>query len=177
MSVFMDTSIYICVFHLIPLIFSITNALIFLSGMEVASYLLDKASKITVIGSSELPYQNTLGREVGKITMTVRDRVLHGRSCTGQFAHLEPRSFLQMLSEKDVKFYMNDNVMEIKGVNGKVKYRATHEQKISVLELAKMSINKPLVCLIVLFSFKVKEVVLKSGNVVPADVLIVGVGE
>ncbi|KAM6907405.1 apoptosis-inducing factor 3-like [Xenentodon cancila] len=85
-------------------------------GMEVASYLLDKASKITVIGSSELPYQNTLGREVGKITMT-------------------------MLSEKDVKFYMNDNVIEIKGVNGKV-----------------------------------KEVLLKSGKVVPADVLIVGIG-
>ncbi|XP_061596832.1 apoptosis-inducing factor 3 [Cololabis saira] len=85
-------------------------------GMEVASYLLNKASNITVIGSSELPYQNTLGREVGKITM-------------------------KMLSDKDIKFYMNDSVIEIKGVNGKV-----------------------------------KEVVLKSGKVVPADVLIVGIG-
>ncbi|TDH04999.1 hypothetical protein EPR50_G00138930 [Perca flavescens] len=85
-------------------------------GMEVASYLIDKSSNITVIGSSELPYQNTLGREVGKVTMT-------------------------MLSEKNVKFYMNDIVMEIKGVDGKV-----------------------------------KEVVLKSGNVIPADVLIVGIG-
>uniref|UniRef100_A0A3P8TKG2 Apoptosis inducing factor mitochondria associated 5 n=1 Tax=Amphiprion percula TaxID=161767 RepID=A0A3P8TKG2_AMPPE len=46
-----------------------------------------------------------------------------------------------MLSEKDVKFYMNDSVIEVKGVNGKV-----------------------------------KEVVLKSGTVIPADVLIVGVG-
>ncbi|KAK5887690.1 hypothetical protein CesoFtcFv8_016274 [Champsocephalus esox] len=85
-------------------------------GMEVASYLINKASSITLIGSSELPYQNTLGREVGKVTMT-------------------------MLSEKNLKFYMNDNVTEIKGVDGKV-----------------------------------KEVVLKSGKVIPADVLIVCIG-
>uniref|UniRef100_A0A3B3D8R4 Apoptosis inducing factor mitochondria associated 5 n=1 Tax=Oryzias melastigma TaxID=30732 RepID=A0A3B3D8R4_ORYME len=50
--------------------------------------------------------------------------------------------FLQMLSENNVKFYMNDMVTEIKGVNGKV-----------------------------------KEVVLKSGKVIPTDVLIVGIGE
>ncbi|TNN66425.1 Apoptosis-inducing factor 3 [Liparis tanakae] len=85
-------------------------------GMEVASYLIDKASSVTVIGSSELPYQNTLGREIGKISM-------------------------KMLSEKNVKFYMKDNITEVKGVDGKV-----------------------------------KEVVLKSGNVIPADVLIVGIG-
>ncbi|XP_017276789.1 apoptosis-inducing factor 3 [Kryptolebias marmoratus] len=85
-------------------------------GMEVASYLLDKASSITVIGSSEMPYQNTFGREVGKVTM-------------------------MMLLEKNVKFHMNDFVSEIKGVNGEV-----------------------------------KEVVLKSGKVIPADVLIVGIG-
>ncbi|KAM6911562.1 apoptosis-inducing factor 3-like [Lycodopsis pacificus] len=85
-------------------------------GMEVASYCIDKASSVTVIGSSELPYQNTLGREIGKVT-------------------------LAMLSENNVKFYMNDNVTEIKGVDGKV-----------------------------------KQVVLKSGKVIPADVLIVGIG-
>ncbi|KAM7398195.1 hypothetical protein PAMA_006206 [Pampus argenteus] len=85
-------------------------------GMEVASYLIDKASSITVIGSSELPYQNTLGPEIGRFTMT-------------------------MLSEKNIKFFMNDNVTEVRGVDGKV-----------------------------------KEVVLKSGKVIPADVLIVGVG-
>ncbi|XP_054482363.1 apoptosis-inducing factor 3 [Anoplopoma fimbria] len=85
-------------------------------GMEVASYLIDKASSITVIGSSELPYQNTLGREIGKVTM-------------------------MMLSENNVKFYMNDSVTEVKGVDGKV-----------------------------------NEVVLKSGKVIPADVLIVGIG-
>ncbi|XP_019952966.2 apoptosis-inducing factor 3 isoform X2 [Paralichthys olivaceus] len=85
-------------------------------GMEVASYLIDKASSVTVIGSSELPYQNTLGPEIGKVTM-------------------------MMLSEQNVKFYMNDNVTEVRGVNGKV-----------------------------------KEVVLKSGKVIAADVLIVGIG-
>lgn len=41
-------------------------------GMEIASYLIDKASSVTVIGSSELPYQNTLGREIGRATMLVR---------------------------------------------------------------------------------------------------------
>ncbi|KAF3705700.1 Apoptosis-inducing factor 3 [Channa argus] len=84
-------------------------------GMEVASYLIDKASSITVIGSSEMPYQNTLGPEIGRVTM-------------------------MMLSEKNVRFYMNDNVTEVRGVNGKV-----------------------------------KEVELKSGKVIPADVLIVGI--
>ncbi|XP_059207065.1 apoptosis-inducing factor 3 [Centropristis striata] len=85
-------------------------------GMEVASYLINKALSITVIGSSQLPYQNTLGREIGKFTM-------------------------KMLSEKNVKFFMNDNVTEIRGVEGKVKF-----------------------------------VALKSGKVIPADVLIVGIG-
>ncbi|XP_056141337.1 apoptosis-inducing factor 3-like [Lampris incognitus] len=85
-------------------------------GMEVASYMTDKATSITVIGSSELPYQKTLGPEIGKITM-------------------------MMLAEKGVKFYMNANVTEVRGLNGKV-----------------------------------KEVVLKRGTVIPADVLIVGIG-
>ncbi|XP_073336011.1 apoptosis-inducing factor 3 [Pagrus major] len=85
-------------------------------GMEIASYLIGKASSITVIGSSELPYQNTLGREIGRATML-------------------------MLSEKNVKFYMNANVTEVRGVDGKV-----------------------------------KEIVLKSGEVIPADILIVGIG-
>ncbi|XP_046876696.1 apoptosis-inducing factor 3 [Hypomesus transpacificus] len=85
-------------------------------GMEVASYMTGKATSITVIGSSELPYQKTLGPEIGKITM-------------------------MMLTEKKVKFYMNDMVTEVRGEEGKV-----------------------------------KDVVLKSGNVIPADVLIVGIG-
>lgn len=85
-------------------------------GMEVASYLLNKASSITVIGSSDLPYQNTLGKEIGKIT-------------------------LMMLAEKGVKFHMNEFVTEIRGASGKV-----------------------------------NDIVLKSGKILPADVLIVGIG-
>ncbi|XP_072518265.1 apoptosis-inducing factor 3 [Salminus brasiliensis] len=85
-------------------------------GMEVASYMIDKASSITVIGFSELPYLKTLGPEIGKVTMTI-------------------------LEERGVKFYMNDSVAEVRGENGKV-----------------------------------KEVVLKSGTIVVADVLIVGIG-
>lgn len=85
-------------------------------GMEVASYMIDKAARITVVGSSELPYQRTLGPEIGKVS-------------------------LKMLSERNVMFYMSDSVTEIRGENGKV-----------------------------------KEVVLKSGAVIPADVVIVGIG-
>lgn len=47
-----------------------------------------------------------------------------------------------MLADKNVRFYMNDSVMEVRGQDGKV-----------------------------------KEVVLKSAKVLPAEVLIVGVGE
>ncbi|XP_068600231.1 apoptosis-inducing factor 3 [Brachionichthys hirsutus] len=85
-------------------------------GMEIASYLIGKASSISVVGSSELPYQNTLGPEVGRATM-------------------------MMLSQKNVRFYMNNKVTEIRGVGGKV-----------------------------------KEVVLTSSKVIPADVLIIGIG-
>uniref|UniRef100_A0A8C9VAG3 Apoptosis inducing factor mitochondria associated 4 n=1 Tax=Scleropages formosus TaxID=113540 RepID=A0A8C9VAG3_SCLFO len=85
-------------------------------GMEVASYLADKAASVTVIGSSKFPYERILGPEVGMITM-------------------------QILQEKKVKFYMKDCVTEIKGENGKV-----------------------------------KEVILKSGVVLPADIVIAGIG-
>ncbi|XP_027129039.1 apoptosis-inducing factor 3 isoform X2 [Larimichthys crocea] len=85
-------------------------------GMEIASYLIDKASSITVIGSSELPYQNTLGSEIG-------------------------RAIMKILLEKNVKFHMSDHVTEIKGVDGKV-----------------------------------KEVMLRSGKIVPADIVVVGIG-
>ncbi|KAG5284792.1 hypothetical protein AALO_G00030550 [Alosa alosa] len=85
-------------------------------GMEIASYMTEKAFSITVIGSSEIPYQRTFGPDIGKITMMI-------------------------LEEKGVTFYMNDIVTEIRG-----------EDK------------------------KVKEIVLKSGTVIPADILIVGIG-
>ncbi|XP_042342326.1 apoptosis inducing factor mitochondria associated 4 [Plectropomus leopardus] len=85
-------------------------------GMEVASYLSDKAASVTVVGTSGYPYERSLGPEIGKMTM-------------------------QMLEEQNVKFYMNDGVTEIQGENGKV-----------------------------------KAVVLKSGKVLEADVVIAGIG-
>uniref|UniRef100_H3DKS8 Apoptosis inducing factor mitochondria associated 4 n=1 Tax=Tetraodon nigroviridis TaxID=99883 RepID=H3DKS8_TETNG len=85
-------------------------------GMEVASYLSNKAASVAVVGTSSYPFQKSLGQEIGKMCM-------------------------QMFEEKNVKFYMNDGVTEIRGNNGKV-----------------------------------KEVVLKSGTVLEADVVVAGIG-
>ncbi|KAM3875502.1 apoptosis inducing factor mitochondria associated 4 [Diretmus argenteus] len=85
-------------------------------GMEVASYMSDKAASVVVVGTSVYPYEQSLGPEIGKMSM-------------------------QMLEEQNVKFYMNDRVTEIRGENGQV-----------------------------------KEVVLKSGAVLEADVVIAGIG-
>lgn len=104
-------------------------------GMEVASYMTEKALSITIIGSSEMPYQRTFGSEIGKITMMVSN--LGGIS----MAMLEKKTLLktvtwyatitvtscgdellfQILEEKGVTFYMNDSVTEIRGENKKVK--------------------------------------------------------
>ncbi|XP_029302735.1 apoptosis inducing factor mitochondria associated 4 isoform X1 [Cottoperca gobio] len=85
-------------------------------GMEVASYLSDKAASVAVVATSRYPYERSLGPEIGKMSM-------------------------QMLEEQNVKFYMNDGVTEIQGENGKV-----------------------------------KGVLLKSGKVLEADVVIAGIG-
>ncbi|XP_072248627.1 apoptosis inducing factor mitochondria associated 4 [Leuresthes tenuis] len=85
-------------------------------GMEVASYLSDKAASVALVGNTRYPYEKSLGPEIGKMIM-------------------------QMLEEKNVKFHMNDQVTEIRGENGKV-----------------------------------KELVLKSGTILEADVVIAGVG-
>uniref|UniRef100_UPI0037E7B826 apoptosis inducing factor mitochondria associated 4 n=1 Tax=Semicossyphus pulcher TaxID=241346 RepID=UPI0037E7B826 len=85
-------------------------------GMEVASFLSDKAASVALVGTSRYPYERSLGPEIGQMSM-------------------------QMLEEQNVKFYMNDEVTEIKGENGKV-----------------------------------KQVVLKSGAVLDADVVIAGIG-
>lgn len=102
-------------------------------GMEIASYLIDKASSITVIGSSEMPYQNTLGREIGKVTMMVREKEkyrpeLYLREAFLKFQYFRIWTLLvsQMLSEKNVKFYMNDGVTEVRGADGKVCWEITH---------------------------------------------------
>lgn len=77
-----------------------------------------------------------------------------------------PLLLLQMLSEKNVRFFMSDSVTEVRGVDGKVTDpNMLSHNKNTVL---------PSHCSSVL---KVKEVVLKSAKVIPADVLIVGIGE
>ncbi|XP_068615657.1 apoptosis-inducing factor 3-like [Brachionichthys hirsutus] len=85
-------------------------------GMEVASYLSNKAASVVVVGSSRYPYEKSLGPEIG-------------RMC------------LEMLEQQKVKFYMDDGVAEIKEENGKV-----------------------------------TGVVLKSGSVLEADVVVAGIG-
>ncbi|KAM6946447.1 apoptosis inducing factor mitochondria associated 4 [Aplochiton taeniatus] len=85
-------------------------------GMEVASYLSDKAVSVAMVGNSACPFKKSLGPEIGNMTM-------------------------QMLEEKNVKFYMNDGVQEIRGEKGMVSM-----------------------------------VVLKSGAILEADVVIAGIG-
>ncbi|XP_067102229.1 apoptosis inducing factor mitochondria associated 4 isoform X1 [Osmerus mordax] len=85
-------------------------------GMEVAAYLSDKATSVAMVGNTAYPFQRSLGPEIGKMTM-------------------------QMMEESNVKFYMNDQIEEIRGENGKV-----------------------------------KDVVLKSGTVLEADVVVAGIG-
>nr|XP_006006157.2 PREDICTED: apoptosis-inducing factor 3-like isoform X3 [Latimeria chalumnae] len=84
--------------------------------MEVAAYLSDKASSASVVGNSEIPFQQTLGPKIGKAMM-------------------------KMLEDQRVKFYMKDSIIELRGEAGKV-----------------------------------KEAVLKSGAVLPVDVLVCGIG-
>ncbi|XP_061637455.1 apoptosis inducing factor mitochondria associated 4 isoform X1 [Phyllopteryx taeniolatus] len=85
-------------------------------GMEVASYLVKKASSVSIVGTTKYPYERSLGSEIGNMTM-------------------------QMLEEHNVKFYMNDGIAEIRGENGSV-----------------------------------KEVLLKSGTLLEAEVVIAGIG-
>ncbi|XP_007906684.1 apoptosis-inducing factor 3 isoform X2 [Callorhinchus milii] len=85
-------------------------------GMEVAAYLTDKAHSVSVIGIENIPFRKVLGEKVG-------------------------RSIMKMFETNRVKFYMQNEVSELRGQDGKV-----------------------------------KEVVLKSGKVLRADVCVVGAG-
>lgn len=95
--------------------------------MEVASYLASKASGVAVVGTGTYPYERSLGPEIGKMCMQVRNT--DGRSLTPSLTQCDFYSMEQtlkhsfsfkMLEEKSVKFYMNDGLTEIKGENGKV---------------------------------------------------------
>ncbi|KAG2459520.1 VPS53 protein, partial [Polypterus senegalus] len=64
-------------------------------GMEMASYLSEKASSVSVVGSSRAPFLNTFGEEIGQLAR-------------------------KMLESKGVKFCLQDGVKELKGDNGQV---------------------------------------------------------
>ncbi|XP_078536284.1 apoptosis-inducing factor 3-like [Lissotriton helveticus] len=85
-------------------------------GMEVAAFLSDKAISVSVVGTSEVPFQAVLGQQIGKVAM-------------------------KMLEERGVTFYMKNGVNALKGDNGKV-----------------------------------QEVVLRHGEVLPAEVVVAGIG-
>ncbi|KAM4796386.1 apoptosis-inducing factor 3-like [Rhinophrynus dorsalis] len=85
-------------------------------GIEVAAFLSDKASSVSVIGRSDVPFQAVLGHPVGEVAM-------------------------KLLQERGVNFYMRTEAREIREENGKV-----------------------------------KEVVLRNGKEIPADVVVVGIG-
>ncbi|KAJ1186430.1 hypothetical protein NDU88_003211 [Pleurodeles waltl] len=85
-------------------------------GMEVAAFLSDKAGSVSVVGISETPFLAVLGQQIGNVAR-------------------------KMLEERGVKFYMKNEVVSLKGDNGKV-----------------------------------QEVVLKHGDILPADVVVAGIG-
>ncbi|XP_048412410.2 apoptosis-inducing factor 3 isoform X1 [Stegostoma tigrinum] len=85
-------------------------------GMEVAAYLTDKAHSVSVVGIENIPFRKVLGEKVG-------------------------RSIMKMFETNRVKFYLQNEVSELRGQDGKV-----------------------------------KEVVLKSGKILRADVCVVGIG-
>eukprot|EP00062_Callorhinchus_milii_P011774 gi/632958059/ref/XP_007894821.1/ PREDICTED: apoptosis-inducing factor 3-like isoform X2 [Callorhinchus milii] len=65
-------------------------------GMEVAAVLADRAESLIVVGTSVTPYQAVLGKEIGE-------------------------AIKKMFEEKNVRFYMEDGVNELRGENGKLK--------------------------------------------------------
>ncbi|XP_048854685.1 apoptosis-inducing factor 3 isoform X2 [Brienomyrus brachyistius] len=85
-------------------------------GMEVAAALTDKAHSVSVIGIESVPFRKVLGEKVGKAIM-------------------------KMFETNRVKFYMLNEVSEMRGQHGQL-----------------------------------KEVVLKSGKVLRADVCVIGTG-
>lgn len=43
----------------------------YIIGMEVASYLADKAASVAMVGNGSYPFERSLGPEIGKMTMQV----------------------------------------------------------------------------------------------------------
>ncbi|XP_039627083.1 apoptosis-inducing factor 3 isoform X2 [Polypterus senegalus] len=65
-------------------------------GMEVAAYLAEKAHSVSVIGVEDVPFKKALGEKVG-------------------------RAIMKMFENNRVKFYMLNEVSELRGQQGKLK--------------------------------------------------------
>lgn len=174
------TSMKVQTYKLSWCVFTIILIMFYLTGMEVASYLLDKASSITVIGSSELPYQNTLGREVGRITMMVTAVTVYIRL----LFLFTSRSFCLPIIPSvsaDAVRVQHQILHEWHCDRNQRRERQGEEECFTRIlyynlrfKLSEKGETKLCWCLI---HQQVKEVVLKSGKVIPTDVLIVGIGE
>ncbi|XP_032902290.1 apoptosis-inducing factor 3-like [Amblyraja radiata] len=75
-------------------------------GMEVAWYLMHKAKSVTVIGKRKVPFQDVLGIDIGTAIMKLKSLVSNLKSLT-----------LQSLEAENVKFYMENTVIEFRGQN------------------------------------------------------------
>uniref|UniRef100_A0A8C4XH76 AIF family member 3 n=1 Tax=Erpetoichthys calabaricus TaxID=27687 RepID=A0A8C4XH76_ERPCA len=71
-------------------------------GMEVAAYLAEKAHSVSVIGVEDVPFRKALGEKVG-------------------------RAIMKMFENNRVKFYMLNEVSELRGQQGKVLKTSTME--------------------------------------------------
>ncbi|XP_048468596.1 apoptosis inducing factor mitochondria associated 4 isoform X2 [Rhincodon typus] len=85
-------------------------------GMEIAACLVEKASSVSVVGTSEVPYQHVLGTEIGKTIMKAFE--LEG-----------------------VKFYMTDHVIELRGENGLLKEAALASGKVLPADMCVVGIG------------------------------------
>ena len=82
-------------------------------GMEVASYLSDKASSVECIDIAAVPFERVLGGRIGKALQTVQLLLM--------FISLFLLIFcMQLLEEKGIKFHLKSGVKEIVSEDGKV---------------------------------------------------------
>ena len=85
----------------------------------MAAYLTEKASSISCIDITAVPFDRVLGARVGKMLQSVSEACKASFACQGYPTDTDLCT-LQMHEEKGVKFYLSAGVKEIVGENGKV---------------------------------------------------------
>uniref|UniRef100_A0A7N4NWR4 Apoptosis inducing factor mitochondria associated 3 n=1 Tax=Sarcophilus harrisii TaxID=9305 RepID=A0A7N4NWR4_SARHA len=121
-------------------------------GMEVAAYLTDKAHSVSVVELEETPFRKFLGEKVGRALMKVR-----GWAAGEQNSHPESPSTLGRGSCWGTHRFLLSPLQMFEN-NGIKFYMQTEVSELRAQE------------------GKLKEVVLKSGKVLRADVCVVGIG-